>query len=167
MLFSMITSNKELLNVVKDKITAEGGAGNQSSCPAVLLKNASFKKVEESRLVNAAVAAEFFYQALFKHYGQNQGVGADIIMGDYYGSIAIIYAAKLNDSQVLGVFCKAIQDATNDKDNEHRHAARLAKIYGASAWVGAYLAGVSENKLSDIYQQGEKEGLEIEKSYFS
>ncbi len=156
----MVNSTDELLKEIKKKIAADGGL-NISDCPAVLLDAASCGEVKKSELINAACAAEFFYQALFKHYGQNQGVGADIIMGDYYGSVAIIYAAKLEDTQVLGIFCKAIQDATNDNDDDHKEAARLAKIYGASAYVGAYLAGVKGKELDVYYDKGEKEGLEV------
>lgn len=112
-------------------------------------------------LINASVASEFFYAALFSHYWQKKGIGSDVIMGDYFGSIAIIYASKTNNQAVLSTFCEAIQDATSEEDDEYKEVSRLAKIYGASAYVGALLAGLDSQLLDKYYTQGEQSGLKL------
>ncbi len=132
-----------------------------SRCPSVLGAAADFGKPEKKDLVNAGVAAEFFYKALYDHYWKGKGIGPDVILGDYYGSVAIIFAAKLEDRVVLEKFCKAIQDASNEEDGKYDSAGRLAKVYGASAYVGAYLAGLSGSVLDDFYDLGEKTGLKV------
>ncbi len=132
-----------------------------SCCPAVLGAAAAFGKPKKKDLVNAGVAAEFFYKALYDHYWNGKGIGPDVILGDYYGSLAIIFAAKLEDRVVLEKFCKAIQDAANEEDGKYHNAGRLAKIFGASAYVGAYLAGLSGIVLDDFYDLGEKTGLKV------
>jgi len=160
-------TRQKLIKMLKDKIAAEGGPKQISGCHGVLIEAASLGQAKEKDLLNASIAAEFFYSALHSHYWPGKGQGADIILGDYYGSIAIAYAAKFKDKTVLSVFCQAIQAATDAKDGKHKVAGRLAKIYGASAYVGAYLAGLNGTHLKESYEKGEKEGLQIEKSRFS
>jgi hypothetical protein len=163
------TFNQKILKGISQTVRAEDGPKRISGCAQVLLEAASFGKPKEKDLINAGVAAEFFYQAIYSHYWPGKGVGADIIMGDYYGSLAIVCAGKTKDSVVLEAFCCAIQEATKSEDDKNKAAGRLAKIYGASAYVGAYLAGLSGKDLDDTYKEGEKKGLEIlhEKSAIS
>jgi len=159
-------TRQKLTQKLKERIAAEGGPKRISDCAGIMLKAASAGQAKEKDLVSASVAGEFFYQALHSHYWPGKGQGADIILGDYYGSIAIAYAAKLKDQTVLRTFCRAIQAATETKDGKHKAAGRLAKIYGASAYVGAYLAGLNGRQQKESYEKGEKEGLQIEKSRF-
>ncbi len=146
---------------VKQQVIDEGGSSNISQCAKVMLASANFGKANPDDLVNAGIAAEFFFQALHRHYSKGKGKGTDVIMGDYFGAVAIVFSNKIEDSEILKTFCKAIQEATKDKDDEYKEAGRLAKIYGASAWVGAYLAGLTGDALSDFRLMGEKTGLRI------
>ena len=151
-------------NIIKDIIDNLGYpkiSEEASSCPLVLGAAAAFGKPEKDDLTNAGVASEFFYKALYDHYWVGKGEGADVILGDYYGSMAIIYASKIKDQRILEKFCKAIQDATDKEDGEYKSVGRLAKIYGASAYVGAYLAGLNGSVLDDFYELGEKTGLKL------
>lgn len=155
------TLEKKTIDIIKQKVVSEGGSAQISSCPRVLLAAAAFGRVKKEALLNASFAAEFFYQALFSHYWLGQGKGQYVILGDYFGSTAITYAVKLKDQTILNTFCQAIQEATKNEDNEHKAAGRLAKIYGASAFVGAYLAGLRGEFLEDHRQVGEETGLRL------
>ncbi len=156
-----LNATNNIIKEVIDKLDYPKKSEEASSCPLVLRAAAAFGKPDKDDLINAGVAAEFFYKALYDHYWLGKGKGADVILGDYYGSIAIIYAAKIKDQLVLEKFCGAIQNATNEEDGDYKSAGRLAKIYGASAYVGAYIAGVGGSVLDDFYELGEKTGLKL------
>lgn len=155
------TIEKKTIDIIKQRVMLKGGPIQISSCPKVLLAAANFGKAGKEKLVNAAIAAECFYQALHSHYWPGKGKDLDVILGDYYGSIAVAHASKLKDTVVLSTFCQAIQEATKDEDDNNKAAGRLAKICGASAVVGAYLAGLRGDVLDDLFKQGEQQGLEM------